>query len=197
MSKNNIETIVLHKPNITDYAAARNEELKKSKAEWVLFLDSDEKLSPELQKEITLTINKVPNLVKFGGFYIKRKTYFIGNFVGEDKVLRLATKDSGKWIRAVHEIWDVKTRIGTLQNCIVHNTANNLHDYLNKVNKYALLHSQENKKEGKKSNLYKIVFFPAGKFLITLVKSRNVVFSIMQSFHSFLAWSELWIYQRS
>jgi len=51
--KNKLEIITLHKPGITDFASARNLLLKQSKSDWILFLDSDEKLSDELKKEIS------------------------------------------------------------------------------------------------------------------------------------------------
>ena len=184
MSKNNIETIVLHKPNIVDYALARNGELRKSKAEWVLFLDSDEKLSGPIENISD----------EYDGYFLERKNYFLGQYVGTDKIIRLGKKSAGQWVRAVHETWQIEGPIGTLPNYIVHNTATNLHDYISKIGKYVHLHSIENLKEGKKSNLFKIIFFPLGKFVITLIKSKNIVFSIMQSFHSFLAWSEMWLY---
>lgn len=187
MSKNNLETIALNRPNLVDYALARNEELKKSKADWVLFLDPDEKLSGPLKNIED----------KYDGYILNRKNYFLNQYVGDEKLIRLGKKDAGKWTRAVHETWQIKGPVGTLSIYIIHNTATNLHDYINKIGKYAHLHSIENSKEGKKSNLFKIIFLPFGKLVITFIKSKNIVFSIMQSFHSFLAWSELWISQRN
>lgn len=187
MFKNNLEIITLNKPNITDFAKERNILLQNSKADWVLFLDSDENLSKPIKD-----ISDINN-----GYVLRRKNYFLGQYVGIDQILRLGKRNSGKWIRGVHEIWQVKEPIGTLPNYIIHNTAYNLHDYINKINEYALIHSQENMREGKRSALFQIVFYPIGKFVVTLIKSKNIVFSIMQSFHSFLAWSELWISQRS
>ena len=61
---------------------------------------------------------------------------FLGEEVGEDKVVRFGKKDAGKWHRAVHETWGIKGRVGTLKNHIVHNTAENLHEYVEKMNKY-------------------------------------------------------------
>ena len=181
MIKNSISTIILNKRNIEDFAFERNELLKQAKTEWVLFLDSDEKLAKP--------ISKVSD--KYDGYILKRKNYFLGQYVGTDNIVRLGKKSSGKWHRKVHETWEIKN-IGQLDNYIIHNTAHSLNDYINKINFYSKLHAQANKEEGKKSNLFKIIFFPSGKFIVTLIKSKNVVFSIMQSFHSFLAWTELY-----
>jgi len=189
MSKNDLEIITLAVPGITDFAKERNHLLKKSRSDWVLFLDSDEKVTPKLMTEVNSTLNKVRNL---DAYYLKRKIYFLGKYIGEDKVLRLAKRSSGKWVRAVHETWQVKTRFGTLQNYIIHNTADNLHEYIEKMNKYSTLHAQENFREGKQSSPFKIVVYPFLKFLQNIFFGRGFVFSMLQSFHSFLAWSKAW-----
>lgn len=186
-----IQTLTLSKPDIRDFALERNRLLEKAKANWVLFLDTDEVLSDTLKKEI---VNLKP--LDYSGFYIKRKIYFLGKLIGGDKVLRLGRKNAGKWRRAVHETWEIKGRIGTMENYIVHNTATNLHDYIGKMNKYAYIHAAENLKEGKRSNIFKIIFYPKFKFLQNILSGHGFVFGMLQSFHSFLAWSELWILQK-
>jgi hypothetical protein len=191
---NNLEIITLKKENITDFARERNALLTTSKAEWVLFLDNDEVASPELMTEIR-------NLLKRGslvnGYYIKRKIVFLGKEIGEDKVLRLGRRDAGKWKRAVHEVWNVGPRTGTLDNYIIHNTATNLNDYIEKMNRYSTIHAMENRREGKKSNLFKIIVYPKLKFIQNFLQGRGFVFSLMQSFHSFLGWVKLWELQRN
>jgi hypothetical protein len=191
---NNLEIVSLRKENITDFAQERNILLGKSKAEWILFLDSDETASPALMTEVRDLMTR-RNLVN--GFYIKRKIIFLGKEIGEDKVLRLAKKEAGKWTRAVHETWQVRGKVGTLDGYIIHNTATNLHDYIKKMNNYSTLHAVENKKEGKHSNLFKIIVYPKLKFIQNLIAGRGLVFSLMQSFHSFLGWVKLWELQKN
>ena len=65
---NDLEILTLKKPNITDFAKERNLLLEKSKSEWVLFIDSDEKLSDELKNELS---NLKPQ--NYSAFVIKRK----------------------------------------------------------------------------------------------------------------------------
>lgn len=176
--------LTLNKEKITDFAKERNDLLKKSKTEWNLFLDSDEKLS----KPITNISNN------FDGYYLKRKNYFLGDYVGTDILIRLGKKEFVTWKRSVHEIWDIK-KVGKLDNYIIHNTAHSLSDYVIKMNYYSGLHARANLIEGKMSTLFKIIFFPIGKLIITFVKSKHVVFSIMQSLHSYLSWTKLYFLQ--
>jgi len=187
----NISLITIKNKKIIDFAKERNRALRQAqgKGEWVLFLDSDEILTPELENEI-----KNLNPGRYGAYYIKRKNYFLGRYVGTDKIIRLIKKGSGKWRRLVHETYHPRggTEVGLLKNYLIHNTAKNLHAYIDKVNNYSTLHALANKKEGKKASVFKIIFYPIFKFIQTYAKSRHVVFSIIQSFHSFLSWSKLY-----
>ncbi|KKQ91715.1 MAG: Glycosyl transferase family 2 [Microgenomates group bacterium GW2011_GWC1_39_7b] len=185
----NFTTAILNKKNITDFAASRNKLLKKSKADWVLFLDKDETILKEF---------KIETSDDFSCYQFIRKNYFLGQYFGNDKIIRLVKKGTGKWARCVHEVWKPSTgRVGMIDTPIIHNTADNLHEYISKINFYSDLHAKANIEEGKRPTLLKIIFFPFGKFLITFFKTRNIVFSIMQSLHSFLSWSKQWIIQNA
>ncbi len=186
----NMNTLTLNKTNITDFAKERNELLKKSKSEWNLFLDNDETITNPINQLFSKTINDA--------YYIYRKNYFLGKYVGTDKIIRLVKKGTGKWMRGVHEVWvpNDLLRVGVINDSfITHNTASNLALYLEKVNYYSTLHAKANFNEGKRSSIFKIIFYPIAKFIFTFVKSRHVVFSIMQSLHSFISWSKLYLRQ--
>lgn len=187
----NYQVITLREKDIQDFAQSRNKLLKDAKEEWVLFLDSDETLTRELKKEIEDLDPK-----NYNGFFIKRKIIFLGQNSGEDKVLRLGRKDAGRWNRKVHETWDIKGNVGTLGNYIIHDTGNDLHSYIDKMNKYSDIHARENISEGKKTSLLKIIFYPKFKLIKNLLSGRSFVFSMLQSFHSFLGWAKIWELQR-
>ncbi len=182
----NFEIITLNKKNITDFAKERNLLLKKARKEWVLFLDSDEKITPTLKSEIA---EKILN-DKFQGFYIRRKNYFLGKYTGTDKILRLGRKKAGGWVRRVHEIWRINGNIGELKNPIIHNTAGTVSEMITKINFYSTLHAKANKSEQKTANLFKIFFYPKIKFVQSIFMGRGMVFSILMAFHSFLSWSK-------
>ena len=188
---NNFQTLTLNEKDIVDFASARNRLLRSATSDWVFFVDTDEVVSDALKKEIA---SLSPN--GFNGFYIKRKIVFLGKEIGEDKVLRLARKESGLWRRKVHETWDIKGRVGTLDNYIIHNTAKDMHSYIKKINNYSDLHAKENLREGKRSNLLKIIFYPMIKFVQNILQGRGFVFSMLQSLHSFLGWAKLWELQK-
>ncbi|HKB88215.1 MAG TPA: glycosyltransferase [Patescibacteria group bacterium] len=185
-----LQILTLKTKNLTDFAKARNEMLKKASADWIFFVDTDEIVLAGLKKEIVDVTANPGN--KYIGYYIYRKNYLLGKYVGTDKIIRLARKDAGKWTRSVHEVWEIKGNVGVLKNPLIHETASNLYEFIDKINFYSTLHAKENLKEGKKSNLIKIILFPVFKFFQSIIIGRGFVMSMLQSFHSFLAWSKEW-----
>lgn len=142
---------------ITDFAHERNALLDKAKTEWVLFVDTDEKVTPELEKEIYDTIVKT----KYDGFYIRRKDFFMGRWLrfgetGKIKLLRLGKKGAGKWVRKVHEFWDIKNA-GELKNPLLHYPTQSIE----KINFYSEIDAHEFGYFSFPEVFYK----PVGKFL--------------------------------
>jgi hypothetical protein len=108
----------------------------------------------------------------------------------------LAKKGVGEWKRKVHETWEVKGKVGVLKNYIIHETGKNLFSYIEKMNRYSDIHAKENLREIKKSNLFKIIFYPKVKFVQNIFSGRGFIFSMLQSFHSFLSWTKQWELQK-
>ncbi len=190
--KNNLEIITLKKNNIKNFAKERNILLRNSKSDWVFFKDSDEVISKKLLKEIkSATRND-----KVNGYYVFRKNFLFGKYAGTDKILRLGRKERGKWVRAVHEVWIVSGNKGELKNFLVHRDNSSVSDLVKKINNYSDIHALENRKEGKRSDLVKIIFFPIFKFIQSIFEGRSVAMSVLQSFHSLLSWLKLWELQK-
>ncbi len=183
-----------------DFAAQRNFGLEKVMGEWVLFVDADERISPDLKKEIMETIKK--NNVN--GFYLKRQDFFGGRALkyGETanvRLLRLGRKGKGEWQREVHEVWDIKGNINELKNPLLHSPHQTLSDFIDHVNFHSTLHAQALKKEGVKPSLWRIIFYPKAKFIQNYIfrfgfldGTQGIIVALMMSFHSFLANSKLY-----
>src|SRR5471032_2761918 len=92
------------------FAAQKNFAIEQCTGTWVLSLDADEELTPELQLEIQTLVASDPAL---DAFYLKRRNYFLGRWIRHggfypDAKLRLlrreATGGTPKFAdRAVHE----------------------------------------------------------------------------------------------
>jgi len=191
--------VITHSLN-NNFAQQRNSGLAQAKGEWVLFLDADEIISPELKKEI----QEETKANQYDGFYFKRQDFFGGRALkyGETanvRLLRLGRKRKGEWRREVHEVWEIKGETKELKNPISHYPHQTLSDFIDHINFHSTLHAQSLQKEGLKPNLLRIIFNPKAKFIQNyffrlgfLDGTTGIIVALMMSFHSFLAQAKLY-----
>lgn len=184
-----------------DFSKQRNYALKKTKGEWVIFIDADEIVSSELAVEIK---NKIIN-DNYDGFLIQRKDFFLGKIlnygeVGDIKLLRLAKKDKGFWLRSVHEIWQIEGKIGYLKNPLFHRSHNNIKSFLTKINYYSTINAKYLKSNKTQITFIDLIIYPSIKFIHNyLLKMgfmdsiEGLIFALMMSFHSFLSRAKLYL----
>ncbi len=197
----NLTVITLNEPDITDFAATRNRELAKVKTDWVLFVDADEVVTPELEKEIEQAIKSNTCVA----YYIPRRDTFLGRKLrhgetGNAKFIRLARANFGKWVRPVHEVWVGKGRVGELQHPLLHTPHTTITSFLEKINRYSTLEASYRYKQGQKSSLFHIAVFPIAKFKYHYLVRRGfldgvpgLIMAMMMSFHSYLTWTKLYL----
>jgi len=197
----NLTIITLNQPNISDFAQARNEALTQVKTPWVLFLDTDETISPALKQEITLAIQTD----QFAAYYIPRRDTFLDRELkhgetGHTKLIRLARTNFGTWVRPVHEVWQGQGRVGELKHPLLHTPHKTIASFLAKINRYSTLEANYRYQKGFKSNLFKIALYPLAKFKLNylfrlgfLDGVPGAIMAIMMSFHSYLTWTKLYL----
>lgn len=197
----NLTIITLNHPSIIDFAAERNALLKEVKTPWVLFLDADESLTPQLKSEIAKAINSDD----YSAYYLKRRDTFLGRDLkhgetGHARFLRLAKKDFGTWQRPVHERWVGQGRVGQLSSPLLHHPHATVSSFLAKINLYSTLEAEYRFKQSIKSSLFKIALYPLAKFkwnyfvkLGFLDGTPGAIMAIMMSFHSYLTWTKLFL----
>jgi len=189
-----------------DFSAQRNFGLEKAKHQWVLFIDSDEVVSEELQHEIQETISRKGTGERgVNGYFIKREDMFFGRTLthgetGNIKLLRLAKKDSGIWKRPVHEYWDIHGKTDTLSYPLVHHSHTNVAQFISDINQYSTMNARFFYMQGVRANLFTIIAYPLGKFIQNyflrlgfLDGTPGVVMATMMSFHSFLTRAKLYL----
>jgi len=134
--------------------------LNNSNNSWIFSIDADERATPALADEI---INK--DLSNADGYYIRRENYFLGKLItgcgwGNDYQLRLFNKSKTKLTdNLVHEGFVVDGKRLKLKSAIIHLTNKNLHQAIEKANKYSSLESIEKYKTKNVSALV-ILFKP-------------------------------------
>ncbi len=186
-----------------NFAFQRNFALEKARGEWILFVDSDEVVSSGLRDDIQHAIQTDT----YVGYRLKRQDIFFGKQLrfGETarvRLLRLGKKDSGVWKRSVHEVWDIKGRIGDLRHPLLHYSHPTIRSFIDDINRYSTLHAEELKKIGTRVSVVDIVAYPLGKFLYNYVLrqgfrdgTEGTIMAFMMSLHSFLARAKLYLAQ--
>lgn len=200
-----------HKLN-DDFSGARNFGLEKARGEWILFVDADEQISKELAFEIKSQISPPVGGLKSqicDGFYLRRQDKFLGCWLhhGETasvKLLRLARRGSGKWQGKVHEIWQVKGKVGQLSAPLRHRRQMSLSQFMERLSWYARVAAKELYQQGKKESILRIFFNPLGKFLQNyfvrlgfLDGFPGLVMAWLMSWHSLLVRLWLQLYWRN
>ncbi len=108
--------------------------------DWILQMDADEVVSPELALEIKKILSTKDN--EFNGYWIPRKNYFLGRFLMKggqypDYTVRLYQKGKGKLPqRDVHEQAVIEGKVGYLDAALLHYPYENFSAYLKKWSKY-------------------------------------------------------------
>lgn len=152
-----------------NFAAQRNYALSLASNSWILFIDADERLTPELQQEICFVINQKNSA---SAYFIRRNFMFQNkklHFSGwqTDKIIRLFKKETAIYNikKIVHEKLIVNGKIGTLKNKITHYSYSNYEDYKNKMIFYGKLKAQEELLKNTNPNAFHFYIRPAYQFL--------------------------------
>ena len=154
------------------YSAQKNFALAKATSQWVLSLDADEVVTPELKAEIKQVLNG-PDAEKFDGFKIPRLMFVGQNAVAHggfypDAQLRLFRNGMGKFNdRLVHESVTLDGRVTDLKNHLLHYSYRDLDHFRDSMEKYARLAAQESMRSGyraEKTSTLNLWFHPAWTF---------------------------------
>lgn len=170
--------------------------------EWVLSIDADEVVTPELKEEIAL---RLVNDNGTAGYFLKRKAYFLDRFVLHggwypDWVLRLFKKGKGRFTpAAVHESVILDGPAERLGADLLHYTDLDFSHYLAKLNRYTDLSALELFEKGERGSLFKILANPAAKFFSQyLLKAgfldgrAGFILAGGSAFHVFSKYVKLW-----
>lgn len=150
------------------YGAQKNSAIDKATGEWILSLDADEVVSPELAAEIQSTLADVAEISSrfcatdeardaatsdmlsrrkrsAVGFFMPRKNFFLDRWIKHggfwpDRKLRLFRGGAGRFEeRQVHENAKVTGATARLQGALIHNAYPTLTGYIAHMNRYSSL----------------------------------------------------------
>lgn len=184
-------------------ASQKNWAIPQAKHEWILLLDADERVTPDLKEEVFEILKSEPEEV---AFWIKRKNHFMGkpvNYSGwqNDKVIRLFKRDFCKYEdKHVHAEVIANGKVGELKNKLYHNTYVGFDQYVEKINRYAWWQARDYDKKVKKVGFKHLVVKPLARFFKHFILQKGykdgiVGFTIasMQAYAVRTRYIKLWI----
>lgn len=152
-----------------DYGRQKNFAMEKAGHEWILNLDADERVSPELKRAISeLKEKAAPAAV--AAFAIKRKTFYLGRWIHHsgwypDRKIRLFKKSAATWQGRIHEKLLVTGAVARLGGDILHFTYRDIGDHVSRLNRYADFQAEEIIRQNKKLLLPRLLILPPVTFL--------------------------------
>lgn len=174
--------------------------------DWVLCLDADERVSPELLASLQAALAAPQH----SAYRFARCNRFLGRYLkyGEgypDWSLRLFDRRQARWSDdAVHEKVLTEGEVGTLQGDLLHDSAESLASYLTKQNRYTSLAADMALAAGKRSSTGRIVFSPFIRFIkFYLIRQGfrdglpGLIHIAIGCFNSFLKYAKMLERQRS
>ncbi len=193
------------------YADFKNWAIPQAKHEWVLIVDADERIEPDLAAAITATLAGAGPANDIDAFSFRRRNFFMDQEVrhttwGAHDVVRLLRRDQVRYkMVRVHEMLDVDpSRVQKLAGSMKHFSFTSYDQYLTKCAKYAELLAQESYDRGRRATWYGMTLKPLLKFFQTYVLqggfldgSAGLQVAVLSAvFGTYLKYARLWELQR-
>ena len=150
------------------YVGQRNVVRELAAYPWILFLDSDEEVSPALRDEIIAEFSRGGG--RYVGYEFPRQVYYLGKWIrhGEwypDIKLRLFKKDLGRTEgQEPHDKVVVSGQVKRLKAPIWHYTYDDLRDHLETVNRFSTITAQQKFVQGTKFRWTDLLLRPLLRF---------------------------------
>ena len=185
----------------TGFGALKNKALDLATRDWVLSLDADERVSPELQQEI----RRAMQAGSHDGYEIPRLSYYCGRYMKHggwwpDPVARLVRRGRGRFTEdPVHERLVVQGSLGRLESPLIHDSYDDFDQVLDKLNRYSSIAAQSMLERGKRAGLSTAVVHGAWSFIRTyflqlgfLDGRQGFMLAVTNAEHSYYRYLKLW-----
>ncbi|MFH0864205.1 MAG: glycosyltransferase family 2 protein [Candidatus Gottesmanbacteria bacterium] len=195
---------IYSQPNKPMLNINKNYGFSKATGDWILNLDADERITPQLREEI-LTILHSPSS-DINGYWIPRKNIIFGKWIQHslwwpDEQLRLFKNGKGKFPEQhVHEYIQVDGKTGHLKNPMDHQNYSSVSQWLYKMDNIYSNNEVENFLTSKKElHWTDALKWPVSDFLKTYFSQQGykdglhgLVLSMLQAFYMEIVFAKIW-----
>ncbi|HLZ45492.1 MAG TPA: glycosyltransferase family 2 protein [Gemmatimonadales bacterium] len=181
-------------------AAQRNAAIAAARNDWVLAVDADERVGPELAEEIGATVGAPEHRA----YAVRRANSYAGRTIrfggwGDDWVVRLFRRDRRYVERRVHEHLEHGDDVGKLRAPLLHTPYRDLSHYVEKLDRYATWGAEELAERGRRAHLVDVLLRPPARFFSMYILRlgfldgwRGAVLSGLTGVSVFLKYVRLW-----
>jgi glycosyltransferase involved in cell wall biosynthesis len=187
------------------FARTKNLAVEAASGDWILSVDADELVTPELRAEI----QRLVGTAEREGYLIPRLLYFCNRPVRyggsyPDYQLRLFRKDAGRFEETpVHESVKLSSQPGRLKNHMLHYSYRTMFDYWARLNRYTELDAEKKFRQGKRFRFYRVFVLQ-----LEIVKRLflrmgildgfpGIFYHIFSAVSSLVKYAKLWEYQET
>ncbi|OGX28148.1 MAG: hypothetical protein A2879_01815 [Omnitrophica WOR_2 bacterium RIFCSPHIGHO2_01_FULL_49_10] len=190
--------------NVEGFANKRNLGAEKAVGDWILQIDSDERVTPELSAAVREAVDSGRD---YAGYKFRRRNYFLGHFMRYGGWYHYSTnlynKGRGRYEGLVHERLVLDGPIGTIEEATEHRPFQNIAQFLERQNRYTVYEARDLlNKRGKlpeKEVIYNLTWKPLKLFLKFYLKKQGFregmigfIFSVLFSYVHFMKWTKYW-----
>jgi glycosyltransferase involved in cell wall biosynthesis len=189
------------------YAAQKNFAQEQLAADWVLSVDADERVTPELAQQIQGLLAAVPE--GLAGASVRRRTWYLGRWIRHggwypDRKVRLVRRGRGRWEgEEVHERLVADGQIRALDGDLLHYTYRGIADHLRTIDRFTTAAARGMAARGARGARVGMIVNPPLKFLkMYLLKAGfldglpGFVVAVLGGYYVFLKYAKLWELQR-
>lgn len=180
--------------------------IEQCRNRWVLILDADERVPPETAQEIMDLLANGPDCT---AYRVLRKNFFIDRLIKygswqNDKVVRLFDKTLCYMPpQMVHESLVVDGTVGELKGFFTHYARTDLHQAIEKINRYSTIGSQEMFDKGRRTSIFDATTRSMWSFFYNYLfrlgfcdMSAGLIIAVSDAVETFFRYAKLYELQR-
>lgn len=193
----------VYQVDFTGFGALRNQAVSYCSHEWVFSLDSDERMTPELRKEIRQVLDQGPGA---DAYFVPRKNFFLGRWIKhcgwypDYRQPQLFRKSRFRYRQElVHESFDCDGQVGYLTQPVVQYPFRDIDHYIAKQDRYSDLMARRLVEEGRRFSPHQLVTHPLAAFAKMYLQRRGfldgmpgLILSGLYGYYTFMKYAKFW-----
>jgi len=142
---------------------------------WVLFIDADEWLTPDIKEEIGKIITGETSC---DGYIVNRRNVYLGKEIKyggwyPDREIRLYRKEKGRWEGGIHAKVAVAGKIGSLRSFYMHTPYSNTAHQIRTIDRYSEAYAEDLRASGRHFHLLNMITRPIYRLFRDYIMKRG------------------------